>query len=141
MQRKKRNAGQVQPAFSHRGTRTCNLQNLRKVLTRGEFPSLYRDRFHVRTTKDCSGAAAPFLYISFYDIIERWSEIHPLMKKLTLSDYQALAEFRFQIRKFLRFSEQAVKQAGLEHGQYQLLLAIKGMPAGVRPRIRELAER
>jgi DNA-binding MarR family transcriptional regulator len=61
------------------------------------------------------------------------------MKKLTLSDYQALAAFRYQIRKFLHFSEGAVNQAGLEHGQYQLLLAIKGMPTGVRPRVRELA--
>jgi DNA-binding MarR family transcriptional regulator len=63
------------------------------------------------------------------------------MKKLTLSHYQALAEFRYQIRKFLHFSEQAVKQAGLERGQYQLMLAIKGMPPGVRPRVRELANR
>jgi DNA-binding MarR family transcriptional regulator len=63
------------------------------------------------------------------------------MKKLTLSDYQALAEFRHQIRKFLRFSEQAVRAAGMEPGQYQLMLAIKGMPEGVRPRIRELANR
>ena len=63
------------------------------------------------------------------------------MKKLTLSDYQALAEFRFQIRKFLHFSELAVQVAGLERGQYQLMLAIKGMPDGVRPRIRELATR
>ena len=63
------------------------------------------------------------------------------MKKLTLSDYQALAEFRFQIRKFLRFSERAVRTAGVEPGQYQLMLAIKGMPEGVRPRIRELASR
>jgi DNA-binding MarR family transcriptional regulator len=63
------------------------------------------------------------------------------MKKLTLSDYQALAEFRYQIRKFLHFSEQAIKAAGLERGQYQLMLAIKGMPGGVRPRIRELATR
>ena len=63
------------------------------------------------------------------------------MKTLTLSDYQALAEFRLQIRKFLRFSEGAVKAAGLERGQYQLMLAIKGMPEDVRPRIRELANR
>jgi DNA-binding MarR family transcriptional regulator len=63
------------------------------------------------------------------------------MKGLTLSDYQALAEFRHQIRKFLRFSEQAVRAAGLEPGQYQLLLAIKGMPVSVRPRVRELADR
>jgi len=63
------------------------------------------------------------------------------MKKLTLSDYQALAEFRYQIRKFLRFSEHAVQAGGLERGQYQLMLAIKGMPEGARPRIRELANR
>jgi DNA-binding MarR family transcriptional regulator len=63
------------------------------------------------------------------------------MKKLTLSDYQALAEFRYQIRRFLHFSEQAVKKAGIERGQYQLMLAIKGIPAGVRPRIRDLADR
>jgi len=63
------------------------------------------------------------------------------MKKLSRSDYQALAEFRYQIRKFLRFSEQAVRETGLEPGQYQLLLAIKGMPEGVRPRIREVANR
>jgi DNA-binding MarR family transcriptional regulator len=63
------------------------------------------------------------------------------MKKLTLNDYQALAEFRYQIRKFLHFSEHAIKAAGMERGQYQLMLAIKGMPAGIRPRIRELATR
>src|ERR1700756_5160945 len=63
------------------------------------------------------------------------------MKRLTLSDYQALAEFRFQIRRFLHFSERAVQAAGLERGQYQLMLAIKGIPKGVRPRIRELANR
>jgi DNA-binding MarR family transcriptional regulator len=63
------------------------------------------------------------------------------MKKLTLADYQALAEFRYQIRKFFHFSEQAVQAAGLERGQYQLMLAIKGMPDGLRPRIRDVANR
>jgi DNA-binding MarR family transcriptional regulator len=63
------------------------------------------------------------------------------MKRLTLSDYQALAEFRYQIRRFLHFSEKAVQASGLERGQYQLMLAIKGIPQGVRPRIRELANR
>ncbi len=62
-----------------------------------------------------------------------------MMKKLTTSEYRALAEFRYQIRRFLHFSDNAVKTAGLNRGQYQLMLAIKGMPAGVRPRIRELA--
>ena len=55
--------------------------------------------------------------------------------------YRQLAEFRRRIRKFLHFSEQAVQAAGLERGQYQLMLAIKGIPEEVRPRIRELANR
>ncbi len=63
------------------------------------------------------------------------------MGKLTLADYEALAEFRYQIRKFLHFSEEAVQQAGMEKQQYQFMLAIKGMPDGVRPLIRELANR
>ena len=84
------------------------------------------------------------LYISFHDIMNmRLSRDDTIggMKNLTLSDYRALAEFRYQIRKFLHFSEHAVQGAGLERGQYQLMLAIKGIPEGVRPRIRELANR
>ena len=56
-------------------------------------------------------------------------------------DYQALAEFRYQIRKFLHFSDSAIEAAGLERSQYQLMLTIKGMPDGARPRIRDVANR
>jgi DNA-binding MarR family transcriptional regulator len=63
------------------------------------------------------------------------------MRKLTVADYRALAEFRYQIREFLHFSEEAVHRAGMEKQQYQFMLAIKGIPHGVRPRIRELASR
>jgi len=63
------------------------------------------------------------------------------MKKLTVTDYQALAEFRYQIRRFLHFSDEAVVGAGLERGQYQLMLAIKGLPQATRPRIRDIANR
>jgi DNA-binding MarR family transcriptional regulator len=63
------------------------------------------------------------------------------MKKLTVADYRALAEFRYQIREFFAFSDRAVQAAGLEKGQYQLMLAIKGMPERLRPRIREVANR
>jgi DNA-binding MarR family transcriptional regulator len=61
-------------------------------------------------------------------------------KNLTLQDYQSLAEFRHQIRRYLRFSEKVVRNADLEPRQYQLLLALKGLPPTVRPRIAELAE-
>jgi DNA-binding MarR family transcriptional regulator len=63
------------------------------------------------------------------------------MRNLILADYQALAEFRYQIRKFLHFSEQALQNAGIERQQYQFMLAIKGVPEGSRPRIRDLADR
>ena len=63
------------------------------------------------------------------------------MKKLSMAEYRAMAEFRFQIRKFLHFSDQAVEAAGLERAQYQLMLAIKGLPEGTRPRIRDVANR
>ena len=63
------------------------------------------------------------------------------MKKLSVSDYQALAEFRFQIRKFLHFSDLAIAAAGLERAQYQLMLTIKGLPPELRPRIRDVANR
>lgn len=52
-----------------------------------------------------------------------------------------MAELRYQIRRFLRFSETAARQAGIEPQQYQLLLAIRGLPEEVRPTIRALAER
>lgn len=56
-------------------------------------------------------------------------------------DYRALAEFRYQIRRFMRFSERAARAAGLEPQQHQLLLAVKGLPDGSRATIGEVAER
>lgn len=44
------------------------------------------------------------------------------------SDYHALAQFRYQIRQFMRFSETAAREAGLETQQYQLMLAVKAEP-------------
>jgi len=62
-------------------------------------------------------------------------------RHLSISDYQSLAEFRYQIRRFLRFSEEAARHAGIEPQHHQLLLAIKGKPPGEEPRIAYLAER
>jgi len=61
--------------------------------------------------------------------------------ELTMTEYRALADFRYTIRRYLRFSEQAAREAGLEPQQYQFLLAIKGMPDDVRATVGELAER
>ena len=56
-------------------------------------------------------------------------------------NYRALADFRHEIRRFLRFSENAARAAGLEPQQHQLLLALKGLPTEKRPTISVLAER
>lgn len=55
--------------------------------------------------------------------------------------YRQLAEFRRQIRRFLHFSEEAARQHGIEPQQHQLLLALKGLPAGVRPTVSALSSR
>ena len=58
-----------------------------------------------------------------------------------LPDFKAMAELRYQIRRFLRFSENAARQSGIEPQQHQLLLAVRGLPAGLKPTIGVLAER
>lgn len=55
--------------------------------------------------------------------------------------YRALAEFRYQIRRFLNFSERAARAAGLEPQQHQALLALKGVPEERDTTIGFLAER
>ncbi len=55
-------------------------------------------------------------------------------------DYRALAEFRYQVRRFLRFSEEVARQHGLEPRHHQAMLAIKGLPDGAAPTVGELAE-
>jgi len=62
-------------------------------------------------------------------------------KPLTDSEYLALSEFRYQLRKYLRYMEGHARAAGLQPQQYQLLLAIKGLPDGKLPTISILAER
>ena len=62
-------------------------------------------------------------------------------KRSPTVDYQSLAEFRYQIRKFLTFSQQAARTAGVDPQQHQLLLAIRGLPAGTKPSIRAISER
>ena len=61
--------------------------------------------------------------------------------KVTLSDTRALAAFRYELRSFLAFSEQAARDAGIEPQQHQLLLAVGGLPPRQRPNIRSLATR
>ena len=60
--------------------------------------------------------------------------------EISQSEYEALAAFRAALRRFLRFSEQAAREAGLTPQQHQLLLAVKGQPAREWASVSDLAE-
>lgn len=60
---------------------------------------------------------------------------------MTKHDYETLAAFRYEMRKFLHFSEQAALSHDLAPQQYQALLAIEGFPGRNHVTVGELAER
>lgn len=64
-----------------------------------------------------------------------------MKRRITDTEYKALAEFRYRIRRFLHLSEGFARAADLEPQQHQLLLAIRGLPEGREATIGELAER
>ncbi|MYM35400.1 MarR family transcriptional regulator [Duganella sp. FT94W] len=61
--------------------------------------------------------------------------------KLSKADFNALSEFRYQMRRFERFSEDVVQTQGITPLQYLLLLHIKGYPGRDWATVGELAER
>jgi DNA-binding MarR family transcriptional regulator len=56
-------------------------------------------------------------------------------------DYEVLSDFRYSMRCFLEFSENAARNAGLTPQQHQALLAVRGFPPGTAVTIGDLAER
>jgi DNA-binding MarR family transcriptional regulator len=62
-------------------------------------------------------------------------------KQLSRAQYETLAAFRYALRQFIRFSEEAAMTAGITPQQHQALLAIKGFPGRDRVTVGELAER
>ncbi len=60
---------------------------------------------------------------------------------LSKRQFEALSEFRYQLRRFLRFSEEAAKAEGITPLQYQLLLHVRGFPGRDWATVSELAER
>ncbi len=60
---------------------------------------------------------------------------------ISKEEYETLAAFRYALRQFLRFSEEAANHIGVPPHQYQALLAIKGFPERDYVTIGELAER
>src|SRR3984893_18036323 len=62
-------------------------------------------------------------------------------RALSKEDFEQLSEFRYQMRRFERFSEQAAQDEGITPLQYLLLLHIKGYPGRDWASVGELAER
>jgi DNA-binding MarR family transcriptional regulator len=60
---------------------------------------------------------------------------------ISVEQFRKLAEFRFQLRKFLHFSHAAAEQCGVRPQQYQLLQCIYGMPSELDPTIANVAAR
>ena len=89
--------------------------------------------------------------ISYYDICQmrdgfRSASLLDLRvmakpKPLIKSQYETLAAFRYALRQFIHFSEEAAHAAGITPQQYQALLAIKGFPGRESVTVGELAER
>ena len=61
--------------------------------------------------------------------------------RLNKHDFEILTDFRYQIRKFVRFSEQISRRHGVTPRQYLLLLHVKGYPGRDWATVGELAER
>jgi len=59
---------------------------------------------------------------------------------LTAAEYRSLAEFRYSIRRFLRFSEEAARTAGLEPQQHQALLTVEALTGVAAPSVSEIAD-
>jgi DNA-binding MarR family transcriptional regulator len=62
------------------------------------------------------------------------------MPSMSKNDYAQLLGFRSDLRRFLRWSEEQARSAGLTPSQHQLLLAVKGHPEPDGPTIGEVAE-
>ena len=76
--------------------------------------------------------------------IARHTQKQPVVNEpvpLTRAQMRRLAEFRFQLRKFLHFSSLAAEAAGVRAQQYQLLQCVWGMPEELDPTIANVAAR
>lgn len=60
---------------------------------------------------------------------------------MSKAELEKLAHFRYQLRRFLRFSEELTHRNGMTALQYLLLLQVKGFPGRDWATVGELAER
>ena len=93
--------------------------------------------FFTPRTKTCGWEARALLFISCYDI-------NMATRAQTAANdprLRTLADFRYELRRFLHFSEEAAANTGLQSQQHQLLLQVAGAPEGIAVTIAYAAER
>lgn len=76
--------------------------------------------------------------VVFY-IVSRYT--YTMSSRNSEVDHIALSDFRYEIRRFLNFSERAAHEAGIEPHQHQALLALSGLRKGQKATVGLLAER
>ncbi|HEY6127963.1 MAG TPA: MarR family transcriptional regulator [Candidatus Acidoferrum sp.] len=64
-----------------------------------------------------------------------------MAKRITSAEFQALAELRYRLRRFLKEGDAAARVSGLEPQQYLMLLAIRGLAPEDPAKIQTLADR
>lgn len=74
-------------------------------------------------------------------LIETSKSSFPTSTRISKTEYEVLAEFRFALRQFTSFSDAAIEEVGLTPQRHQALLAIQGFPGREQITIGELAER
>jgi DNA-binding MarR family transcriptional regulator len=62
-------------------------------------------------------------------------------KSIGKQHFEALSDFRFRLRSFLRFSEDAAREEGITVLQYQLMLHTQGFAGREWATVSEIAER
>src|SRR3989442_8154379 len=100
--------------------------------------SARRPRSATRVGKGEVGAANSIMPC-YYSTVRRGAMSHQSQPPHV--DYQALADLRYQVRRFLRTREVAARAAGVAPQQYVLLLQVKGVDGREPPTIPALAER
>lgn len=75
------------------------------------------------------------------DTLEAGGRRNDASPPMSGEDYQALAAFRYALRQFLQFSEEAARRAGVTPQQYLAMIAVRGFPRSDRVTVSELAER
>lgn len=81
------------------------------------------------------------IYIRIFPVRKNAPSSHAAAPRPSPADYALLAEFRFALRRFIAFSEDAAHAIGLAPQQHQALLAIKGAAGRDGLFVGEIAER